>query len=120
MILNLLENAVRHTPAGHDRLGEPGRRRRAKPSSRFATTAPGCPAGFEDSVFDRFVRGAGPRRQPRDGEGTGLGLSIVRAVATSHGGTVQRSDRTRGWRELTIRLPLAKSRRPQAEPSAAA
>jgi two-component system, OmpR family, sensor kinase len=44
---------------------------------------PGVPAELAPTLFERFVRGAGDR-----GGSFGLGLAIVRAVASSHGGSV--------------------------------
>jgi signal transduction histidine kinase len=82
MVLNLLENAVQHTPPGtHIRAG----------TISDGTTArvvveddgPGIEPAIRRKVFDRFVRGAGD-----GGRGSGLGLAIVRAVAKSHGGEV--------------------------------
>jgi two-component system, OmpR family, sensor kinase len=83
LILNLLENAVRHTP--------PGTRVRAQTSTVGSEAelivedeGPGIPAELSDRVFERFVRGG------RDGgRGSGLGLAIVRSVAESHGGIVR-------------------------------
>jgi two-component system, OmpR family, sensor kinase len=101
MTLNLLENAVRHTP--------PGTRIQASTSvydGRAELTVeddgPGVPAELEQRVFERFVRGG------RDGgRGSGLGLAIVRAVAESLGGTVvlQRPASGTGTR-FVIRIPL--------------
>ena len=65
LVLNLLENAVRHTPEQIDRRAHrPPRRRRGAARGR-STTAPGIPAEMEDQVFDRFVRGDGPGRHRR-------------------------------------------------------
>jgi signal transduction histidine kinase len=82
LVLNLLENAVRHTP--------PGTRVEASTSAVDGAAllvvqddGPGIPADLSQRVFERFVRGG------RDGaKGSGLGLAIVRSVAQSHGGTV--------------------------------
>jgi len=82
LALNLLENAVRHTP--------PGTHIHATTSAddEYATLVveddgPGIPDELRGTLFDRFVRGG------RDGgRGSGLGLAIVRAVAESHEGTV--------------------------------
>ena len=81
MILNLLENAIRHTPAGtqiHARTGiEDGR-----PVLVVQDNGPGIPVQLQSKVFDRFMRGGGDTGDgPR---GTGLGLAIVHAVAEAH------------------------------------
>jgi signal transduction histidine kinase len=83
LALNLLENAVRHTP--------PGTHIRANTAVHDGVATlvveddgPGIPPELAYRVFDRFVRGAG-----HGGRGSGLGLAIVRAVAESHGGSVR-------------------------------
>ncbi len=83
MILNLLENAVRHTPCGTHIQA------RTSVELGVATVVveddgPGIPAELEHRVFDRFVRGGGD-----GGRGSGLGLAIVRAVAESHGARIE-------------------------------
>jgi signal transduction histidine kinase len=107
MILNLLENAIRHTPEGTAidvGLAIDG-------DTALLTVrddGPGLPAGMEDQVFARFVRGEGPAdRSARNGAGTGLGLSIVRAVATAHGGTVTAVNGPDGGAFFEVRMPLA-------------
>jgi signal transduction histidine kinase len=106
MVLNLLENAVRHTPAGTeidlDLSEEAG-----VAHLRVSDDGPGLPDGMESQVFDRFVRGQGPAdRTSRNGTGTGLGLSIVRAVAIAHGGTVTASRSESGGAAFDVTLPL--------------
>ena len=80
---NLIENALRHTPPGT----------RVTVSTRtlpdgtaelvVADDGPGIAPAMRDTLFDRFVRGAGDR-----GGSFGLGLAIVAAVVHAHGGTV--------------------------------
>jgi two-component system OmpR family sensor kinase len=83
LALNLMENAVRHTPPGTSvRAGV--RRHDGRVQLVVEDDGPGIPAGLGDRVFERFVRGQGDR-----GGSFGLGLSIVRAVAESHGGQVE-------------------------------
>ena len=53
-----------------------------------ADDGPGIPPQLRAQIFDRFVRGEGPA-DTAVGPGSGLGLAIVRAVAASHGGTVE-------------------------------
>jgi two-component system, OmpR family, sensor kinase len=82
LALNLLENAIRHTPAGTHI--------KATTSSvngdavlTVQDDGPGIPPEIAGRVFERFVRGV------RDGgRGSGLGLAIVSAVVRSHDGTV--------------------------------
>jgi signal transduction histidine kinase len=106
MILNLLENSIRHTPPGTTVRVE-----LTESDGEVVLTVrddgPGLPPGMESQVFERFVRGEGPAdRSTRNGTGTGLGLSIVRAVAVAHGGTV-RAVNGDGGACFEIRLPLA-------------
>jgi two-component system, OmpR family, sensor kinase len=82
LTLNLIENAVRHTP--------PGTHIRASTASDNGDAVltvdddgPGIPPELERRVFERFVRGGG-----EGGRGSGLGLAIVHAVAAAHGGSV--------------------------------
>ena len=58
MVLNLLDNAARHTPAGSHielRLRTEG----GDAVLEVADDGPGIPAELRDQVFDRFVRGPG-------------------------------------------------------------
>ena len=80
---NLLDNALRHTPAGgrvtvscavtdHVRIA-------------VADTGEGIPEAEQEAVFDRFHR----VDAARSGGGSGLGLTIARAVVEDHGGTLR-------------------------------
>ncbi len=100
LALNLIENALRHTPAGTEirvstastPVASPGGAslpaQEARSPAREARLiveddGPGVPERLAGTLFERFVRGAGDR-----GGSFGLGLAIVRAVAESHGGSV--------------------------------
>jgi two-component system OmpR family sensor kinase len=109
MILNLLDNAVRYTPPGSAielRLRAAGR----DAVVEISDDGPGVPPEMREQIFDRFVRGAGPADTAGRG-GSGLGLAIVRAVAASHGGSVEAAESESGGALFRIRLPLAKSER---------
>ena len=118
MVLNLLDNAVRHTPPARTielRLSAAGR---ATPWSRSPTTVPASQPELREQVFDRFVRGDGPA-DTAVGAGSGLGLAIVHAVASSHGGTVEVGESARGGALFRVRLPLSVAERgitPALEP----
>ena len=107
MIVNLLENAVRHTPGG-SRIELGLVRNGSEATLEVSDDGPGLPEGMEQQVFERFVRGAGPvDRHASKGEGTGLGLSIVRAVADAHGGEVTAGPSEAGGARFRVTLPLA-------------
>jgi signal transduction histidine kinase len=107
MVLNLLDNAARHTPAGSMielSLGEAG----GDAVVEVADDGPGIPAPLREQIFDRFVRGEGPADTAR-GTGTGLGLAIVSAVAASHGGSVEAAESESGGALFRARIPLARN-----------
>ncbi len=90
MLMNLLDNAVRHTPPrGRVRLDL----RAAPEAFELAVTdgGAGIPEAQRERIFERFVR-LDESRGPS--EGAGLGLPIARAIAEAHGGTlaITRSD----------------------------
>jgi two-component system OmpR family sensor kinase len=85
MILNLLENAINHTPPG-TRIQASTTVEHGHPVLLVEDDGPGIPIELQDRVFERFVRGGGDAGGSR---GTGLGLAIVAAVADTHGATVQ-------------------------------
>jgi len=107
MVLNLLDNAGRHTPPGA-RIELRLRAEGEEAVVEVADDGPGIPAEMRAEVFDRFVRGEGPA-DTAVGPGSGLGLAIVRAVATSHGGTVELAESEFGGALFRIRIPLARS-----------
>jgi signal transduction histidine kinase len=114
LVLNLLDNAIRHTPRGacvELRLGEDD----GKAVLQVADDGPGIPAEMRTQIFDRFVRGTGPADTAR-GTGTGLGLAIVSAVAASHGGSVQAGESPSGGALFTARIPLASERDASPKP----
>ena len=104
MVLNLLDNAIRHTPPA-PASNSACARSAARRSSKSATTAPGSRRRCATQIFDRFVRGTGPADTAR-GTGTGLGLAIVGAVAESHGGSVEAGESKSGGALFTARIPL--------------
>jgi signal transduction histidine kinase len=107
MVLNLLDNAAHHTPAGSTielSLREEG----GDAVVEVADDGPGIPAAMREQIFNRFVRGEGPA-DTAGGSGTGLGLAIVNAVTASHGGTVDALASESGGALFRIRIPLADS-----------
>jgi two-component system OmpR family sensor kinase len=105
MILNLLENSIRHTPQG-TRIDVRLRAEGGDAVLEVADDGPGLPEGMEQQIFGRFVRGAGPADRSGSDEGTGLGLAIVKAVAVAHGGSVEAGASEAGGARFVIRIPL--------------
>lgn len=105
LILNLLENGVRHTPAGTE-IRAAVERRDGDAVLEVTDDGPGLPEGTEDQVFARFFRGDGPA-DVASRTGTGLGLAIVKAVAESHAGAVEAGPAPEGGARFTVRVPLA-------------
>jgi signal transduction histidine kinase len=83
LVLNILQNAVQHSPAGGDvaveLAREPGHVR-----LRISDQGSGIPMEDRTRIFDRFVQ----LDASRAGRGTGLGLPIARWIAETHRGTL--------------------------------
>ena len=97
---NLLQNAVRYTPAGGTVRLSAGHRAGAVLVS-VTNTGPGIPAADLPHVFERFYRVEKSRTAARGG--AGIGLAIVRQLVQSFGGRVgveSRDELTRFWFEL--------------------
>jgi two-component system OmpR family sensor kinase len=83
LTINLIENAIRHTPAGTEVQVSTRTADDAHVVLEVTDNGPGVAADLAPTLFERFARGAGDR-----GRSFGLGLAIVKAVARSHGGDV--------------------------------
>jgi two-component system sensor histidine kinase KdpD len=101
LLANLLENAVKYTPAGttisisaeagHDEV-----------LVSVADEGPGLPAGEEERVFDKFHRAAPEGTQ----SGVGLGLSICKAIVQAHGGSIAAENLPAGGAVFRFTLPI--------------
>ena len=99
LIENLVDNAIRYTPAGSIRVG--ARAEGGQAIFEVEDTGPGIPSDERSRVFDRFYRGASTAER-----GTGLGLAIVRRIAERHGGTVTLHEGP-GGAGLRVRVALS-------------
>ncbi len=86
VLVNLIDNALRHTPAGGEVCIEVSQRDGAT-TLVVRDTGVGIPYNDLPHVFERFY--VVDRSRAREAGGTGLGLSIVKQIVEAHGGTVQ-------------------------------
>jgi signal transduction histidine kinase len=84
-LANLLDNAVKYTPAGGAVMLRVRRRASGEVEFSVTDTGPGVPEADRERVVGRFVRLENSRNAP----GVGLGLSLVAAVARIHGGRLE-------------------------------
>jgi signal transduction histidine kinase len=84
-LANILDNAVKYTPAGGAIMLRVRRRSSGEVEFSVTDTGPGVPDGDRERVIQRFVRLENSRNEP----GAGLGLSLVAAVAEAHGGRLE-------------------------------
>ena len=106
---NLLDNALRHTPAGGRvtvtaAVSDDGR------AVEFVVsdTGTGIPAEHLPHIFERFYRV--DRARDRAHGGSGIGLAIVKALVEAHGGTVTATSAGQGHGAVfTVTLPAAPS-----------
>jgi heavy metal sensor kinase len=100
LVLNVLQNAVQHTPAGGS-VGVDVRQEREAVRIRVTDEGGGIPAGDQQRIFDRFVQLDAARR----GQGTGLGLPIARWIAEAHSGTLELEQSGAGGSTFCISFP---------------
>ncbi len=101
LFVNLIENALRHTPAG-TRIELALARDGTDLLAEVSDDGPGIPAAEREKVFRRFYRLETSRSTP----GSGLGLSLVGAVAALHGIEITVGDNRPGLK-VVLRFPEA-------------
>jgi len=93
LLRNLVDNAIKYTPAGGTVDIEVARGDDGSALLTVEDSGPGIPEDERERVFDRFYRIAGS-----EAAGSGLGLAIIKAIAERHGATLtlDRSQRLGG------------------------
>jgi signal transduction histidine kinase len=102
LFLNVLDNAVKHSPRGTT-VHVSGNRDNGAVMVRVRDAGSGLPQGAQTRLFQRFYRGENAQR-----DGAGLGLAIAQAIAQAHGGSIRASNVDGGGAEFAVRLPAAK------------
>jgi len=106
MVLNLLDNSIKHTPRGGS-IRVDLKRANHDYSIVVADTGAGIPAAAQPHVFERFFRAdkARSRDEETNGGGAGLGLSIAAWIAEMHGGQIALAHSDQNGTTFIISLP---------------
>jgi heavy metal sensor kinase len=103
-LLNLIDNAVKYTPAG-GKVEVSLIREAGRAAIRIRDTGRGIASADVARVFQPFVRLDAGRADAPDG--AGLGLSIARSIVAAHGGDLTLESTPGGGSTFTIRIPVA-------------
>jgi two-component system sensor histidine kinase KdpD len=101
VLVNLLENAAKYTPAGST-IVLAGEVNGDRLSVSVSDNGPGLTPGREEAVFQKFTRGERETATP----GVGLGLAICRAIIEAHQGRITAAAARQGGASFTFTLPL--------------
>ncbi len=104
VMLNLLDNALRHTPDG-GKVGITLQKQNGWLQVQIQDSGSGIEAEHLPFVFDRFYRTE--RGRDRERSGTGLGLAIAKGIVETHGGQIAAASPGPGQGStFTVALPL--------------
>lgn len=109
VLINLLENAAKYTPA-QSPIDLSARRTDTGVELVVADRGPGIAPEELSLVFEKFYRGASARPG-----GVGLGLAISRGIIEAHGGSLFARARPNGGAEFVVELPVS-DKRPSLPP----
>lgn len=107
VLLNLLDNAIRHAPSG-SRVEVTMESHEGRCAVRVADQGSGVPAALQARIFDRFVRAEPPQERASGGGsgGAGLGLAIARRISELHGGSLVLESSVPGRTVFRLTLPV--------------
>jgi signal transduction histidine kinase len=108
MLLNLVTNAIKYTPAGGS-VEIALIRRDDGTAIVVHDTGIGIAPGDLPHIFERFWRADWARSRTGDRPGSGLGLAITKWIAEAHGGSISVSSRPGRGTTFTVVLPAVGS-----------
>ncbi|MBI2457260.1 MAG: sensor histidine kinase KdpD [candidate division NC10 bacterium] len=101
VLINLLDNAIKHTPDGSP-IELAAMADGEAVTVEVADIGPGLPTGDEQRIFQKFARG-----QPATSRGAGLGLAICQGIVEAHGGRIWAENRPGGGAVFRFTIPLS-------------
>ncbi len=101
VLLNLLNNAIRYTPAG-GKIAVSANAEGDMVKFVVVDNGQGIPEAYQGRVFERFFRVPG-----QNGTGVGLGLAIAREIVQGHGGTIAVQSKEGAGTTFFFTLPVA-------------
>jgi two-component system, OmpR family, sensor histidine kinase KdpD len=100
VLINLIENAIKHTPSGSP-IDVGARVRDGEVEIEIADRGAGVDEPDRERVFEKFFRG-----HEGEGGGVGLGLTICRGIVSAHAGRIWVEDRPSGGASFRFTLPV--------------
>jgi len=110
VLTNLIENAVRYTPA-ESPIDVSAQLKGKQAMFSVADRGPGIPIADLEHVFDKFFRVQNGQHQSEHPTGTGLGLAVCKGIVEAHGGRIWAELREGGGLVIYVVLPLGKGER---------
>jgi two-component system sensor histidine kinase KdpD len=101
VLVNLLENAAKYTPAGSI-ITISAQLQDQEMQVTVDDNGPGLPPRMEKAIFEKFTRGQKENSTP----GVGLGLAIARAIIEAHHGRIWAEQSPQGGARFVFVLPL--------------
>jgi two-component system sensor histidine kinase KdpD len=101
VLVNLLENAIRHTPAGTP-IDISARQEGKTIAIEVADRGPGLPPEDLNRLFEKFYQAVNSKNRT----GAGLGLAICRGIVQLHGGAIEANNRPDGGAVFRFTLPI--------------
>ena len=102
VIINLVDNAIKYTPAG-SHITITTKQNEQKAEISVADNGAGIPDSEKEKVFQMFYSGSNPIADCR--RSLGLGLSLCKAIITAHGGEITIFDNTPTGTVFTFTIP---------------
>ena len=99
----LIDNALRHSPAGGAVTVGAGRSAHRQARIEVLDQGSGVPPAMREKIFEPFARM--PASRSRADAGSGLGLAIARRLAELHEGTLRVEDGPEGGARFVLELP---------------